>query len=1082
MKFQHRVVLVSVAGCMIVVYAFLVYTGLFPNMFSSHKKRMVDFIRKNPLSISFNGWKVNEGECRAEFSIPKHVVSTQDLAERTDFNTYNNGMYDIPHAPLQDVAYGPNVRSLNVIIIPHTHLDPGWLETVDEYYNRKVKFILDNMVRKLHLHSDMTFIWAEIIFFRRWWEDQTKLIKEQVQELIKAGRLEIVSGGWVMPDEASTHYTSVIDQLIEGHQWVWETFGIKPTTSWSIDPFGHSGTMPYLWKKSGMSNMVIGRIHQGTKGRLALEKSLDFYWKQYWDDSSSENILCHVMPYMLYSLHHTCGPDKFVCAMFDFRQIPGEAEFRIIQPITEENIANRAKQLYEQYRLKSSLFLHNTIFVPLGDDFRYDHKEEWDQQYENYKKLMQYMNSKPEWKINVKFGTLSEYFKQIQQTEKSKNLGFRTLSGDFFPYSDHDKAYWTGYFSTRPFDKRFSREVESKLRASEILHSVAFAYSRHWNTKYKFNWRAPKLLKEARENLGIFLHHDAITGTSKAYVVEDYEEKLLQAYNNALHVLGSAAQFLLTKGKIDNDPPVLHPELTRATYKDSSMHQRISPTKEGTRLILFNPTGHFRSEFVEVIVDSVDFQIKDSKRKDIPFQINPIFASSTEVDRSSFEIVFYTEISAFGIETYTFRTINKSPNSFWSKITIYNSEELIVGPELKFDQERPRQRGNLKEQILVENDQIAAVFSSTNGLLNKWIDKTNNKTRETKVEVDFLQYKSRGSGAYLFFPTGPAATLLQGVPVVHVIEGPFCLEVQSVYEHLYHRVKLYHHPGLQGRSLFIQNALNMFILNMRDTEPIMRIVTSVNNDKGSFFTDENGFQYIGRKRHPTDGRFQNIERNYYPVSTMAFIEDGKTRVTLHTGQAHGASSLERGWLEFMVERQLLYDDERGLGEGISDNKLTMTKYMLTVEHYDTDTFEDKFTFPSLQSTVINEFLNQPILKMYTPINSEIISPNFVTMKEPLPCDIFIVGMKSLFKTDFSYNGTSLIVHRKGYRCGYPSRGLQCSSSDVNVASLFPGVTKNSARETTLTHLTTKSSSVDLDNLKVSPMEIKAFVVNILDTD
>ncbi|XP_045185016.2 alpha-mannosidase 2-like [Mercenaria mercenaria] len=1077
MKFRHRVVVMSVAGTLAVVYLFLMYTGLLPKIFSSHEDKLKKFMDKNPLSFSFKGWKVNAGQCRADFSVPKDVIATQDLAERTDFNTYVNGLYNLPHAELKDAAYGPNLRPLSVIIVPHSHLDPGWLETVDEYYNRKVKFILDHMVRKLHLYQDMTFIWAEIIFFHRWWESQSKLIKEQVHDLVKSGRLEIVSGGWVMPDEASTHYISVIDQLIEGHQWVFETFGIKPSSSWSIDPFGHSGTMPYLWKHSGMSNMVIGRIHQGTKGRLALEKSLEFYWKQYWSSSNSDDILCHVMPYMLYSLHHTCGPDKFICAMFDFRKIPGEPEFSIIQPITKENIVNKAKELYEQYRLKSSLFTHGTIFVPLGDDFRYDHIEEWDQQYENYKKLMKYMNSKPEWKINVKFGTINDYFKEIKNTEMSSLFPKRELSGDFFPYSDHDKAYWTGYFSTRPFDKRFSREVETRLRASEILHSIALAYSDYWNVKYKFLQRAPRLLKEARDNLGIFLHHDAITGTSKAYVVEDYEEKLLLAYDNAMHVMGSAAQFLLTKGKLDNDPSILEPELTRATYKQSSMHQKISPTKEGTRIVLYNPTSHLRSEFVEVIVDSVEFQIKDSKRKEVPFQINPVFVSGTEVDRTVFEIVFLTEISAFGIETYILQTINRTPKSFWSKITIYNSEELIIGPELKFEQERPRHRGNLNEAILIENSQIAAEFKPINGLLDKWIEKADNKTKVTKIMLDFKQYTSRGSGAYIFLPTGPATNMLQGTPVVRVIEGPFCTEVQSVYVHLYHRVRLYHHPGLQGRQLFIQNALNMFVLNMRDREPIMRILTSINNEKGSFFTDENGFQFIGRKRHPTDEQYQSIERSYYPVTTMAFIEDGKTRVTVHTGQAHGAASLERGWLEFMIDRQLLYDDERGLGEGISDNKLTMTKYMLTIEHYDTSTFEDKFTFPSMQANIINEFLNHPIQKMYTPINSEIVSPNFVPLKQPLPCDIFVVGMKSLYKADLSFNGTSLVIHRKGFRCGYPSDGLQCPSTNVNVAPLFPGVLKGSVRETSLTHLTTKQSKVNLENLQVPPMEIKSFVIS-----
>lgn len=893
------------------------------------------------------------------------------------------------------------------------------------------------------------------------------------------GRLEIVSGGWVMPDEASTHYVSVIDQLIVGHQWVIENLGVKPNNSWSIDPFGHSGTMPYIWGKAGMSNMVIGRIHQSTKGRMVLEKNLEFIWKQFWDSKKPGDIRCHVMPYMLYSLHHTCGPDKYTCAMFDFRKIPGEPMYHQIQSISEQNVANRAKDLYEQYRLKASLFPHNTIFIPLGDDFRFDHAEEWDQQYTNYKYLMNYMNSHKAFNIDIKFGTLKDYFNHLDQAalKDSSDVGLQSLSGDFFPYSDRDKVYWSGYFSTRPFDKRFSREVESRLRAAELQNAIAYGYSLEWDVQYSNMQRLARLLKEARENLGLFLHHDAITGTSKAYVVEDYEEKLLTAYNNAADVLASASQFLLTHGKVQTPTPMFEPEQTRSDFKQASMHRKIKQTKEGIRVILFNPTGHIRSEFVEIIVDSVQLQIQDSKRKIIPFQINPVFASATEVDRESFEVVFLSEIQAFGVETYTFTAINRTPSSFWSRITIYNSEELIIAPELKFGQERPRHRGDIHEPIFIENEQIGAEFKSYNGFLNKWVDKRNNKTRETKVILEFKHYTSRGSGAYLFFPSGQATDLLQEKAIVRVIEGPFCTEVQSVFSNFFHRVKLYHHPGLQGRHLFIQNALDMFVVNMRDWEPIMRVSTSVKNERGNFFTDENGFQFIGRKKHPSDTQqHQYIERNYYPVTTMAFLQDGQTRLTLHTGQPHGAASLEVGSMEMMIERQLLYDDERGLGEGISDNKLSMTKYMLTVEHFDMPvTNEEKFTYPSLQSIILNEFLNQPIQKQYTNINSDIVSMNFIPLKEPLPCDIFLVGMKMLFKSDFTYNGTSLVLHRKGHHCGFPNVGLQCANSKVNVAALFPQ-SKAKIKQTSLTHLEVQRNTVDLQDLDIAPMEIMSYLI------
>lgn len=62
------------------------------------------------------------------------------------------------------------------------------------------------------------FMYVESAFLFRWWKEQNDTTKEQFKELVNTGRLELVSGGWSMNDEATTHYQSIIDQFTLGLQ------------------------------------------------------------------------------------------------------------------------------------------------------------------------------------------------------------------------------------------------------------------------------------------------------------------------------------------------------------------------------------------------------------------------------------------------------------------------------------------------------------------------------------------------------------------------------------------------------------------------------------------------------------------------------------------------------------------------------------------------------------------------------------------------------------------------------------------------------------------------------------------------
>lgn len=901
-----------------------------------------------------------------------------------------------------------------------------------------------------------------------------------VKRLIKRGQLEIVLGGWVMPDEASTHYVSVIDQMVEGHQWLWENIGIRPQNSWSIDPFGYSGTLPYLWKKSGMSNMVIQRVHQAVKTSLIHEKSLEFHWRQMWDRKGTNDIFCHIMPFMLYNIKYTCGPNEFACLNLDFRSVPTDYSESKGLPVTSENIEELAQLMLRQYRDKNFFFRYNTVLIPIGDDFRYDEEVEWDQQYVNYEKLIHYLNSKPQYNIKIQWGTLKDYFKLVhEEHEKKKKENVRTqdfpiLSGDFFPYSDKDMAYWTGYFTTRPFDKAFGRDVQHMIQAADALNTLNFAFYKKWNLESGSRFfSASSFLQKARRALGLFLHHDAITGTAKEFVVIDYEEYLQEAYEICHNVIRQALQSLLSVGKIDS-PLVFKPETVRPSHTKLPEKQILAITEEGTTIVIFNPLMQQRKEMVRLIVDRENVEVLSGAKQLIPSQISPFWDPTQEatVFSHKFELTFLADLGPMSISPFIIYKRNDRPStSYTSEVSVVNADNFNIPKSLRFNTKTLS--SSTSEHILVDNEKIQLAFDPHTGSLLRMKDLVSGNI--TDLNISFQYYRSQGSGAYIFTPEGPAKPLYRTIPIIRIFQGPLVTRVEVGFEpYITHKVTLYKHPSHLASAIYIENVAS--IHSLKDKELIMRFDTDIKNADFSFFTDQNGFQYIRRKTN----NMLRIQGNYYPVTSGAILEDRHKRLTLITQQPHGAASLKKGQLEVMLDRQLMFDDGRGLGEGVYDIKTTISRFVLLIETRKSPlsmlSEQAHMASLSLPALAHLDMLSQPLLTYYATTTSDIFYQVFSPISQPLPCDITSISLRSLATSNFVYNGTSVILHRRGYDCNLPSDSLVCSLSQeaLSFSGLFGELSFSNIKETSLTHTQNLKRVKPDELLKIPPMELAAF--------
>ncbi|CAI5465089.1 unnamed protein product [Closterium sp. Yama58-4] len=423
---------------------------------------------------------------------------------------------------------------LNVHIVAHSHDDMGWLSTVDQYYAEKVASIIDSVVANLEANPDRKFVQVEQGFFYRWWQQQSDYMRARVKTLVANNQLLFTNGGWVMHDEACVHYTDMLHQMTLGHRFLKREFNAVPTVTWQVDPFGHSATHGYLLTaQAGMDAVFVGRVDIKEGRRRKDQRTSEFLWHASETFGRDAQVFTGILD------RYTYYPPEL------FKWEPGDDHTLGVKDniwSSETNVKQRVSAFVNVALQQAASYRTNHIMWTMGEDFSHADALPW---FSNLDKLIHYVNL--DGRVNAFYSTPAMYV----DAKHRANESWPTRTGDMFPYDEHDGAYWSGYFSSRPSFKYMARVCSSLLLATTAAEALVGRRAlEQWDEQEgrleaqrveacetqeeacpgTEGWRrrVPGLASTAplEDAVAIAQHHDAITGTAKQHVSNDYSLRL----------------------------------------------------------------------------------------------------------------------------------------------------------------------------------------------------------------------------------------------------------------------------------------------------------------------------------------------------------------------------------------------------------------------------------------------------------------------------------------------------------------------------------------------------------------------------
>lgn len=399
-------------------------------------------------------------------------------------------------------------EKITIHLVPHTHDDVGWLKTVNGYFNDEVNSILDTVIDMLIKNKDRKFVYVEMAFFKLWWDKQTEAKKDQVRVLVTNRQFEVVNAGWSMNDEACPYYEEIIDNMQTGIEWINTELGFTSFIGWHLDPFGHSSTNARIQAKLGFDIIVFSRMNQQDREIRFKNQTL----RTVWTPNNREKIVGESL------VSNYCDPGWMYDSSYG------------------KDYEKQAEDFYNYIMTTSTYYKKKVMLQLLGCDFAY---QDASTVYDDHLTAINLIKQNPTKYPNVefKYSLATDYLEAL----KASGEVFSTKTDDYWAYGESDSSYWSGYFTSRPKMKYLTRYTGKAFQAVRQMLSFKLMQADSKTRSILATQFYNDAINFINIQIGVTQHHDAVSGTAKQFVTDDYYSRLYDTQN---HMTQTTLQFL----------------------------------------------------------------------------------------------------------------------------------------------------------------------------------------------------------------------------------------------------------------------------------------------------------------------------------------------------------------------------------------------------------------------------------------------------------------------------------------------------------------------------------------------------------